>query len=137
MSKQAILCVDDEVIILMALKQELRSHFKDQFIYEGAGDAQEALETINELERDGVSVILIISDWLMPGIKGDEFLFRVNESHPNIAAIMVTGHADPESIQTMRERLGDIRVIHKPWRHADIINAVQACLTREDPNQLN
>ncbi|POR05650.1 two-component system response regulator [Alkalispirochaeta sphaeroplastigenens] len=137
MSKQAILCVDDEVIILMALKQELRSHFKDQFIYEGAGDAQEALETISDLEREGVSVILIISDWLMPGIKGDEFLLRVHQSHPGISAIMVTGHADPESIQKMREQLGDIRVIHKPWRHADIINAVQACLGQGDQPQLN
>ncbi len=79
--KKAILCVDDEMIILLALIQELKSSFGNEFLYEKATDANQAFEVIEDLELEGVKLILIISDWLMPGIKGDEFLEMVKLQH--------------------------------------------------------
>ncbi|MBP7094839.1 MAG: response regulator [Spirochaetia bacterium] len=128
MNERAILCVDDEAIILMALKQELKSHFRDRFLYETAVDAEEALAAIDELVAEGVEVILVISDWLMPGMKGDEFLLKVHERHPGIGSIMVTGHADPESIARVRSALGGCTIISKPWRREDLIGAVETCV---------
>jgi CheY-like chemotaxis protein len=84
MTEQAILCVDDEAIIVLAIKQELKTHFRERFIYETALNAEEALTIIDELTADGVSLILVISDWLMPGMKGDEFLSVVKRNHPKI-----------------------------------------------------
>lgn len=69
----AILCVDDEPIILIALKQELKKQFGNEFQYETAVNATEALEVVDDLAENGINVILILSDWRMPGIKGDEF----------------------------------------------------------------
>ena len=68
MSKKAILCVDDEAIILLSVKQELQSHFRERFIYETALSAKEALVIIDELSAEGIVFILVISDWLMPGM---------------------------------------------------------------------
>lgn len=45
----AILCVDDEPIILIALKQELKKQFGNEFQYETAINANEALEVVDEL----------------------------------------------------------------------------------------
>jgi len=48
MNKPVILCVDDERIVLESLRTQLRQAFGDAYLYEGAEDAEEALEVINE-----------------------------------------------------------------------------------------
>ena len=126
--KQAILCVDDEAIIVLSLKQELRSHYRDQFLYETALNATEALEIIDELASDRIKVIAIISDWLMPDIKGDEFLMSVHERYPDIRSIIITGHADEESLLRLKETCGLAAVLHKPWNSRELIAAVDSCL---------
>lgn len=125
--KRAILCVDDEAIILMALKQELRARFKGRFIYETALNAIEALKIIDELVIDGVEVIAIISDWLMPGIKGDEFITMVHGRWPQIKSVMITGHGDREQLASLNQA-GLVEVLQKPWRNEDLIKAVERCL---------
>ncbi|MBP7263531.1 MAG: response regulator [Spirochaetia bacterium] len=126
MGRPAILCVDDEAIILMALKQELRRVYADRFIYESALNAEDALAAIDEMAGEGISVILVISDWLMPGMRGDEFLLRVNQRHPEVRCIVVTGHADQEALDNLRSVLGDVPVIGKPWRKNELYAAVDS-----------
>ncbi len=126
---RAILCVDDEAIIVMSLKQELRSHYRDRFIYETALNAKEAMEIIDELASAGISVITIISDWLMPGLKGDEFIAKVQERYPAINAIIVTGHADEASLDRMRHDGRLSHVLRKPWISRDLIEAVDRCIS--------
>jgi DNA-binding NtrC family response regulator len=128
MSSKAILCVDDEAIIVMSIKQELKAHFKERFIYETALNAREALTIIDELNADGVRLILIISDWLMPGMKGDEFAALVKEKHPGIQTILVTGHAPEETISGIKNRNIINAVIFKPWRNNDLISTVEHCI---------
>ncbi len=129
MIKQAILCVDDEAIIVLSLKQELKGHFKDRFLYETALNANEAMEIIDELAADGVTVIAIISDWLMPGVKGDEFLERVHKRYPGIRSIIITGHAEEKSLERLKAECGLRAVLRKPWRARDLIAAVESCVT--------
>ncbi|EDN70168.1 Response regulator receiver [Beggiatoa sp. PS] len=79
MSKPTILCVDDEPFVLESLEIELKRAFGESYDYEFAESAEEALEVIQDLSEDNVEVLLIISDWLMPGIKGDELLIRIHQ----------------------------------------------------------
>ena len=133
MPKQAILCVDDEAIILLSVKQELQSHFKERFLYETALNAREALAIIDELSAEGIVFILVISDWLMPGMSGDEFLAKVKGSHPEIKTILLTGHASPDSIERMqREELTD-SIILKPWKRNELIQKVEALVGPATP----
>ncbi|HOT62556.1 MAG TPA: response regulator [Treponemataceae bacterium] len=127
MGKRAILCVDDEVIILLSMIQELKRSFGSRFVYEQAIDAESALETINDLEADGVTVILVISDWLMPGIKGDEFIDLVHQRYPAIKAVMVTGHADREVIDRVLEGGSVVAVLEKPWRTSELAAVIERC----------
>ena len=84
MSKPVILCVDDERMVLDSLRTQLAAEFGNAYTYEGAEDAEEALDVISEIYDDEASVVVIISDWLMPGIKGDELLIRIHEKYPNV-----------------------------------------------------
>jgi len=123
--KQAILCVDDEAILLFALVQELKKDFGDAFVYEKASDADTALQIIDELAQDGITVILIISDWLMPGIKGDEFLELVNRNNPGIKAIMITGHADTTALEKVKSNPSVIAILKKPWDALELKNIIR------------
>lgn len=129
--KKTILCVDDEKIVLDSLKSQLKRNFEGQFNYEIATDALEAMEIIDELNDDGNNILIIVSDWLMPGIKGDEFLVRVHEKYPNIVKYLLTGHADQEAIENAYKNANLRRCISKPWKENDLLNAIKSDLEEE------
>lgn len=129
MAKRAILCVDDEAIILIALKQELKIHFGDRFTYETAINALDALKAIEELSAEGIEIAVVISDWRMPGMKGDEFLIRVHQRDPKIATFMITGQADDAAVARATE-LGKIRAcIRKPWSGRELVSIIERAVS--------
>jgi CheY-like chemotaxis protein len=130
MSKSAILCVDDEAIILSSLKEQLRRRFGERYLYETASDAGEAWEVIDELCADGIDILIIVSDWLMPGIKGDEFLTQVHRRHPRIATVLLTGQADEAAIERARRNAGLHACLHKPWSESELAQVVESALGR-------
>ncbi len=119
--KKAILCVDDEILILVSIIQELKRVFGTQYIYEQATDAESALEVVQELYREEVEVVYIISDWLMPGMKGDVFLDIVHDRYPFIKAVMITGHADQQAIARVKQNPSVLAVFSKPWSPVELI----------------
>ncbi|HOJ98041.1 MAG TPA: response regulator [Termitinemataceae bacterium] len=129
-TKEAILCVDDEAIIVFAMKQELKRHYGGRFVYETALDAEEALEIIDDLVDQGIEVVVVISDWLMPGMKGDEFLIRVHDKYPQIGLIMVTGQADDGAIERAIQQAKISTCLKKPWRSQDLIAAIDDILKK-------
>jgi CheY-like chemotaxis protein len=130
MSKPAILCVDDEVVVLESLEIELQKAFDDAYLYEMAESADEALELIEEFQEDSTNLIVIVSDWLMPGLKGDEFLIQVHKKYPNIIKILLTGQADEMAIERTKTQANLHRCLHKPWNALDLIEAIQSGLAK-------
>lgn len=128
MSKGAFLIVDDEAIILMSLMRELRVHFGNRYRVETALSAEEGLELMDELAADGVEIILIISDWLMPGMKGDEFLIRAKQTNPTVRTIMITGQADEAAIERARREAGLVACFTKPWSAEELGEAIERAL---------
>lgn len=116
--------MDDEVIILLSLVQELKRSFGSRFVYERALNAAKALEVIEILAKEDVKVIFIISDWLMPGMKGDEFLELVHEKYPDIHTIMITGQADQAAIDRVKQNASVLAVFTKPWNNEDLIRII-------------
>ncbi len=132
MSDDVILCVDDEAIILLSLKHELKAHYRSLYRFETATDAADALDLLERLRSEGTRVALIISDWLMPGMKGDEFLVEVRRRHPDIQSIMVTGHADPASMERVLKETNTRTILRKPWRSEELIHAIDSCIHPPD-----
>lgn len=130
MTKPAILCVDDETVILESLRSQLREAFGDTYSYEIAQDAEDALEVIDELQEEGTPIILIVSDWLMPGMKGDEFLTQVHQRFPTVVKILLTGQADQKAIARAQENANLHRCLFKPWSESDLVESVQSGLSR-------
>lgn len=123
--KQAIICVDDEDIILEALKDQLGPFFENQYLIETSTTAEEALEIYDELIESNYEVPVVISDYLMPGMRGDEFLIKVHEKNPNTLKILLTGHANIEGITNAINKANLYRYIPKPWDRDDLILTVR------------
>jgi CheY-like chemotaxis protein len=64
MSKNIILCIDDESTILSSLKTELKGIFPKDYLIEVAESGDDALELVNELLEDNHHISLVISDYL-------------------------------------------------------------------------
>lgn len=128
MPEKAILCVDDERIILSSLRTQLCDSLGDNYSFEFAESADEALEVIEELEEDNVEIALIISDWLMPGTKGDEFLIRVHKKHPHSGKILLTGQADEAAVMRAKLNANLHLVLAKPWSQAELLEALNGIL---------
>ena len=130
MEKQAILCVDDEKIILRSLKSQIKKHFGNLYLYEFAESADEAWEIIEELHEDGIKILIIVSDWLMPNIKGDEFLIQVHQKFPDIVKVMLTGHANDEAVERAQKEANLRSCLHKPWLEDDLISLIHLSLDK-------
>lgn len=127
-SKTGILCVDDERVILECLTEQLRRICGDRYIYEVAESAEEAWEVIEELQNDRVAILIIVSDWLMPGIKGDEFLVQVHQRFPQIITVMLTGQADEEAIKRVKQEANLFACLYKPWSEKELSQIITSAL---------
>ncbi len=128
MVNSAILCVDDEVLILESLKEQLNRRFGNRYLYEVAESAQEAWEIIEELESEGIKTIIIVSDWLMPGVKGDEFLIQVHQQFPEVITVMLTGQAEEAVIERARQEANLYACLHKPWTEEELSQVISSAL---------
>lgn len=124
MSSKAILCVDDEEVILETLKEQLKRQFGRKYLYEAATNADEAWEILDDLHTEGVEVLIIVSDWLMPGVKGDEFLIQVHQRYPQIVKVMLTGQADATAIDRAHEEANLHCCLVKPWTNEELTTAI-------------
>ncbi len=124
MEKGVLLCVDDEIIVLTALKDQLRRAFGSDFHIDVAESAEEALELLDELALDGHELLVIVSDWLMPGMKGDEFLIKAHERFPSVVKIMLSGQAESAAVDRARRDAALHDFLAKPWNAETLVESI-------------
>jgi len=125
MSKRVALLVDDEQLVLESLRLQIRRLGHDALAIECANSASEAWEVIEELQGEGAVILVIISDWLMPAIRGDAFLEEVKARFPGITRVMLTGQADGEALQRVSQQGVADMVLFKPWSDRDLAEALK------------
>ncbi|MDM8561467.1 response regulator [Candidatus Parabeggiatoa sp. HSG14] len=125
MKKFAILCIDDEPLILNSLKTELKEileeeYISKEYIIELAENGEEALEIVEELLEDNIEIPLVISDCIMPQMRGDDLLQRIHAMTTKTLQIMLTGQASAEAIGNAINKAKLYRYIAKPWDREDL-----------------
>jgi DNA-binding NtrC family response regulator len=124
MEKGVLLCVDDEIIVLTALKDQLRRAFGNEFVIDVAESAEEALELLDELSGQGHKLLVIVSDWLMPGMKGDEFLIEAHKRFPSVVKIMLSGQAETAAVDRARKEAALHDFLSKPWNAQALVDTI-------------
>lgn len=75
---------------------------------------------MKELLKKGTDLPLVISDLLMPGMKGDELLKHIHRLAPDTLKIILTGQADASAVGNAVNYAELYRYIPKPWEPTDL-----------------
>ena len=113
--KGIILCVDDEPGVLSTLREQLLESFQKTHDVVTATSGEEAMQFVEAARSENEIIELIITDQMMPNMKGDEFLKKVHQLLPDAMKILLTGHAGLDSAIKAINEGGLNRYIEKPW----------------------
>lgn len=128
--RRYIVCVDDDRALLDGLTQQLEEAFSATHDVEGAESAQEAIQLVEELSH-GMSVVeMVISDQVMPGMKGDQLLEILHQRYPQMITVMLTGQAGLDSAIRAINHAGLSRYIVKPWHDDEFIMNIRELLDK-------
>ncbi len=107
-----VLLVDDEKIFRSSLAQRLRLRGYD---VAEANDGAEAVKTVNQ----DIGIDVIILDYRMPGMRGEQALLEIKNSRPEAAVIMLTAFGS-------RQEPGAWACLEKPCDLDQLIRAIDS-----------
>ncbi len=128
MNKQAIICIDDEAIVLDALTEQLQGEFGEQYTIEVAENGDEAIEVVEEYLKNSIEIPVVIADFIMPGMKGDDLLERIFKIRPETRNILLTGQASLQGVSNAVNKANLYRYISKPWDKNDLILTIREAI---------
>ncbi len=115
----AILCVDDDEHVLMALRRTLEEH--------RVLTARNGSEAIELLQKHAVGVV--ISDYHMPGLDGVAFLSVARKLQPQTIGIILSGSIHASSvIEAVVDADLAYAYLEKPWRDGELRLLVRCAL---------
>lgn len=125
MARLKIAVIDDATMIRDLIKKFIRQNFPDAFIF----DANNGQTGMNMLKKQAVD--LILCDWEMPEMDGEELLHwvRKEEKLKNVPFIMVTSRGDKEFVvKAIQSGVSDYLV--KPFNNKQFLEKVYKALKR-------
>jgi ATP-dependent Lon protease len=117
--KKKVLVVDDEPFVCDAVKMMLAFDGHDVVT---TNDAKEALEIFDKEKFD-----LVITDYAMPGMKGDELAAAIKAKSPQQPIVMITAYA--EMLQSSGKKLTGVDfLVSKPFLLEHLREAISTVL---------
>lgn len=120
---RTVLFVDDEQSIRNALERMYLERDDVRCLFAASG--QEGLDILGREE-----VWVVVSDYLMPGMRGIEFLSRVKGISPETVRIMMTAYADLTIAIEAINKSEAYRFVTKPWNNKELMDTVDEALMR-------
>jgi DNA-binding NtrC family response regulator len=116
-TRQTLLLVDDDPLMLSLLDAALHCDGYRILLANSAAEAFDLL-ALNDVQ-------VILSDQNMPAMAGTEFFARVKEMYPHTFRIVLSGHADLESIMSAVNGGAVYRFYTKPWNNQQLRRTIQ------------
>ena len=121
--KPTVLLVDDEEMILTSIRTLLM--LEADYEVECFTNPMEAAKYLEDHVVD-----LTLSDYLMPGMTGIQFLAEAKRMQPEAARVLLTGHADKASAIQAINQVGLFQYLEKPWDNAQLLLVIQQGVER-------
>ncbi|MFO7778081.1 MAG: response regulator [Nitriliruptoraceae bacterium] len=112
----AVLVLEDEPEVRDALVRDL-DPFAGTIRVEAAEDVADAHEVLDELQREGDPLALVLADHRLPGVTGVDFLVELCQQadHGRSRKVLVTGQADQQDTIRAVNEAGLDHYVTKPW----------------------
>jgi two-component system cell cycle sensor histidine kinase/response regulator CckA len=120
---ETILLVEDEELLRDAAKEILSS---SGYTVLTAGDGEEATQIYSQRKKD---IALLVSDFGLPKLQGDELFKNVKEMNPKVKAIFASGYLEPH-LKSELLKAGVKDFIQKPYVPNEILRKVRETLDR-------
>lgn len=124
MAHHRVLVVDDDVAMRKSMERIL---FDEPLVVVTAGSAKEAWEVL-----DNSTIDAVISDQVMPGVRGTEFLSALRDRYPNIVRFMLTGHPTLDVAMKAINEGAISKFFVKPVDPQELISSLGAALLERD-----
>jgi response regulator RpfG family c-di-GMP phosphodiesterase len=118
-----VLFVDDEQSIRNAIERMYLERDDVRCLFAASGP--EGLEILTREE-----VWVVVSDYLMPGMRGIEFLSKARGLRPDTIRIMMTAYADLSIAIDAINKSEAYRFVTKPWNNKELMDTVDEALMR-------
>ncbi len=116
-----VMVVDDEASLATMMRRMLSAYGYEVLV------AQDPADAIARLEADANAVDAVVTDNLMPTMKGTALLERLRAIRPDLPAVIATGHASDEVLEAARQNPHTV-TLEKPVRMRALAEALRRCM---------
>ena len=121
--KPVVLLVDDEPMILTSIRTLLTLE-ADYEIF----TFTDPLAAAKHLSENTVDIV--VSDYMMPGLNGIQFLAESKRLQPEATRVLLTGHADKGSAIKAINEVSLFHYLEKPWDNEQLLLVIRQGLER-------
>ncbi|MDP6776540.1 MAG: response regulator [Candidatus Latescibacteria bacterium] len=126
-ARPRVLVVDDNVELRELLEQALSKNYE----VVGAEDGQDAMD---QIQADGPGFDVVVTDLKMPNVDGIAFMEVLQDRLPTI---VISGFLNRPEFQEALRRMGPVAVLEKPFKMAEMREAIEKAIGREDGEMQN
>jgi CheY-like chemotaxis protein len=120
---ERVLVVEDDLAVRAISVAFLRA---GGYTVDAVADAETALQLL----QDDAGIALLFTDVMLgPGMDGKQLARHARERRPGLRVLLTSGD---EEHAADADATSDLRLLRKPWRREDLVDAVRAALVGRD-----
>jgi CheY-like chemotaxis protein len=127
--KYAVVCVDDDSLILQMLSFQLNKIIDSKTtLLECYSDPTTVIDSLDELLDNSIEILIIVVDYQMPKLNGAELIRAVKLKYPSIKCVMLSGQANDLVVKELNAEKQLEQFISKPWDEEKLYQVVRPIL---------
>jgi len=90
--------------------------------------AKDGLEALELAEQQGKTIDILVTDIVMPRMRGTELAVRLKRTHPNLNIVYMSGYLDHDSDDSF---VTNTELLQKPFSRETLLQKLDAARTRD------
>ncbi len=120
-----ICIIDDNSLLADAISFGLQDRGHEVTL---AKNGEEGIAAVQGCDHD-----VVVVDWQMPGMRGDEAAARIRALRPDIAIVLMSGGSARDDIEALYKRGGAANhFIEKPFTPTQLLSVIRQALNKAD-----
>lgn len=133
--KYAVLCVDDDPVILQLIDFQMKKLVNPvNTIVESTTDPTQVEEKLEEIKSYGLEPLFLMTDYQMPGLSGAQLIRKMKKINPELNCILLSGQANDVAVAELEDEKLLFSFIGKPWREDQMKEILRPLLSKTEEN---